>query len=333
MVNNCVLCFQKLNQSPGTSGVQQHRELLEYLMQKIYLDTVGPLTPAKYEGNTCKHVLTLLGGYFIAVPIPDLEFKTILRAMMDYLILVHGFPEYVHTDNGSSLVSATFQETCKQLDIKTTKTPPYTPQGNRVERTHRTLGQLLRLDETSTPGSWTSKLPTAVFEINTARNQTTPNYSLYGRNARLPLDVIFPDGHLQKQKTWTRYVSELSDKFEDIHLKMRTHEKLKIPFSNQRKSLRSKPDLKMGDVVFYFSPRGVLNLSRKLTLRWTGPYRIVNAPSEALSIIYPLGNWAVNKREIHSLNSRLKKVDPQFSPTVKEQVDLDLLPYGESEDI
>ena len=55
-------------------------------------------------------------------------------------------------------------------------------------------------------------------------------------------------------------------------------------------SLRCKPDFKTGDIVFYFSPRGALNLSRKLTLRWTGPYRIVNTPSGALSILYPL-HW------------------------------------------
>ena len=338
MINNCVSCFQKFNQLPSTKGIQQHRELLGYPMQRIYLDTVGPLTPSKYEGRTCKHILTMLDGftrYFIAVPIPDLESKTILRAMIDHLLLIHGFPEYIHTDNGSSLVSTNFQETCKQLNIKTTRTPPYTPQGNRVERTHKTLGQLLRTDDTSNPHSWIAKLPTAVFEINVARNPTTgvtPYYALYGRNARLPLDVVFPDEHLQKHENWTKYVSELSSKFEDLHLRMQDHERLKIPFANQRKSLRTEPELRTGDVVFYFSPKGVLNLSRKLTLRWTGPYRIVNTPSEALSIIYPLGTWAVNKREIHSLNSRLKKVDPQFNPIMQEQVDLDLLQYGESED-
>ena len=38
-------------------------------------------------------------------------------------------------------------------------------------------------------------------------------------------------------------------------------------------------------------------------------------------------------RDVYSLNSRLKKVDPKFSPTVQEQVDLNLLPYGESENV
>ena len=74
MINNCLSCFQKFNQSPSTSRVQQHRELLGYPMQRIYLDTVGPIIPSKYEGITCRHILTMLDGFtrcFIAVPIPD----------------------------------------------------------------------------------------------------------------------------------------------------------------------------------------------------------------------------------------------------------------------
>ena len=62
MINNCVSCFQKFNQLSSTKGMQQHRELLGYPMQWIYLDTVGPLTPSKYEGRTCRHILTMLDG-------------------------------------------------------------------------------------------------------------------------------------------------------------------------------------------------------------------------------------------------------------------------------
>ena len=74
--------------------------------------------------------------YIVAVPIPDLEAKTILNALIDRFFLVHGMPETIHTDNGSSLMSHLFQDTCKQMGIKMTQTPTYSPQGNRVERAH-----------------------------------------------------------------------------------------------------------------------------------------------------------------------------------------------------
>ena len=60
-------------------------------MQRVYLDTVGPLTPCKYQGLTCKHILTILDGfsrYFFAIPWPDLEAKIILEALVNKFILV-----------------------------------------------------------------------------------------------------------------------------------------------------------------------------------------------------------------------------------------------------
>ncbi len=41
--------------------------------------------------------------------------------------------------------------------------------------------------------------------------------------------------------------------------------------------------------------------------------------------INPIGNWAVNKRELHVLTSRLRKVDPAYYKPVNEQIDLEQL--------
>ena len=304
----------------------------------MYLDTVGPLTPCKYQGLTCKHILPILDGfssYFVAIPLPDLEAKTILEALVNKFILVHGVPECIHTDNGSSLMSHLFQESCKQMNIKMTQTPVYSPQGNRVERSHRTLGQILRSDDTFVPGSWVQKLDSAVFEINISRNRITgvaPYYALFGRNPRIPLDVFFPENQLQKALKWTDYVSNLSSKMDKIHNTMIKHETLNIPVLTEIKAPWSKYRISVGNIVFYMSPKGILNLSKKLTLRWPGPYRVIETPSESLSVIYPVGNWALNKREIHILTSRLKKVDPENSNLVGEQVDLELMLQREDEE-
>ena len=85
-------------------------------------------------------------------------------------------------------------------------------------------------------------------------------------------------------------------------------------------------------MAYYMPPRGVVNLSKKLTLRWTGPYKVTGTPTESLSIINPMGNWAVNKRELHVLTSRLRKVDPAYYKPVNEQIDLDQLFDENNED-
>ena len=197
IISNCVSYLQGSNANPSTKESIQHHELLSHPMQRVYMDTVGPLTPGKYRGLTCKHILTILDGfsrYFVVIPLPELEAKTILETLVNKFILVHRVPECIHTDNGSSLMSPLFQDSCKQMNIKITQTPVYSPQGNRVERSHRTLGQIPRSDDTFVPGSWVQKLDSAVFEINISRNRITdvaPYYALFGRNPRIPLGVFF----------------------------------------------------------------------------------------------------------------------------------------------
>ena len=71
------------------------------------------------------------------------------------------------------------------------------------------------------------------------------------------------------------------------------------------KSPRGEAFIKLGDLVYQFSPRAVINLSRKLTLQWIGPFCIVEILSPSLSVIFPVGNWAAHKKEVkkdqHSL--------------------------------
>ena len=65
---------------------------------------------------------------------------------------------------------------------------------------------------------------------------------------------------------------------------------------------------------------------------WTGPYKVTGTPTESLSVINPIGNWAVNKRELHVLTSRLRKVDPAYYKPVNEQIDFDQLFDENNED-
>ena len=151
-------------------------------------------------------------------------------------------PEVVHSDNGTSLLSKTFQDSLRQLDIQTTQTPTYSPQGNWVERSHRTLGASLQSDDSTSPGSWPVKLNTILFELNNARNRVTgvsPFYALIGRNPRLPLDVCFPPQNVLRSLSWNKYVENLSDRFKEIHQSMRKkNELLNIPMDQGIKSPR-----------------------------------------------------------------------------------------------
>jgi len=109
-----------------------------------------------------------------------------------------------------------------------------------VERAHQTLGQILQSDDTFNPNSWAQKVDAAIFEINISRNRITgvsPYYAMYGRNPRIPLDVFFPDKHMQSVMPWTKFVLNLSNHFEKIHKEMAKNEKLCISVASEVKIL------------------------------------------------------------------------------------------------
>ena len=329
-VNSCVSCLQKVNKLRINNHIM-HEEVLSYPMQRTYLDTIGPLSTCRFQGVTYKHILTILDGftrYLVAIPVANIESTTLLTALQEHFFFKFGYPEVIHCDRGTSLTSTLFEESLKSLGVGLTHCPPYSPQGNRVERTHRTLGALLRADDSMAPGAWVSKLNGLVFGINTAvcnRTNVSPYFAMFGRNPRLPLDVLFPFPVLTHKDRWTQHVTDLHNKFRAISRDLSRLECKRLLFNNETKAPRIPYGLKEGETVFYFNPRSQMGLSKKLTCRWTGPYKVVRIVSDSLSVIFPIGDWLSRPREISALNSRLKRV-----PDYKSN---NLIPSNETEDV
>ena len=110
------------------------------------------------------------------------------------------------------------------LGIKHTKTPPYTPEANRVERAHQTLGSLLRSAEGGPATDWTAKLKPAVLAYNTMMNRVTgvsPYFAVFGRNCQLPLDLVLAaPGSTNSQQASTEaesYIRDLRQRFRAIY--------------------------------------------------------------------------------------------------------------------
>ena len=97
-------------------------------------------------------------------------------------------------------------------------------------------------------------------------------------------------------------------------------------FNNEVKCPQVSYGFMVGDIVYYFSPKGRLGLSKKLTCRWTGPWIIMKLVSDSLSIILPQGQWMSLRnrdKEIPALNSRLRKMDGSTAPEIDEVSDVD----------
>ena len=117
------------------------------------------------------------------------------KKLTDELFFRFSPPEQLHTDQGRQFKSTVIAEVCKLLGIAKIRTTPYHPQGNGlVERFNRTLLAMLATAVQERPFEWEEHLRHLCMAYNTSVHPTTgytPFYLMFGRQARMPIDILY----------------------------------------------------------------------------------------------------------------------------------------------
>ena len=336
-INNCVRCISK-RPNVGKSNHRQHREMLSYFGQRVYCDVIGKLTPSMHNRKKCSYILTIQDGftrYLVAVPLPDQQTDTVVDAIIHHWVYVFGCMETLHTDRGTNFTSSLFSEVMKRLGIVKTVTPPYSPEGDRVERAHRVLGDVLRADDRFASQQWTAKLPAAVIAYNGTVNRMTgvsPFEAVFHRRPVLPVDLLFP---LDKPegRSMSTHVENLRLQLSKMCEAMTQKQAACFARENKKHQARTQTEFGEGDTCYYFLSRSVPDLSRKLQCHWIGPFEVKRVVSESLVVIYPIGSWCKHPKEIPAIVNRLRKTTPELPTAGQAQFgDVDLQQLIEEQD-
>lgn len=115
--------------------------------ERLSLDFKG-LIPTTTKN---KYLLTTVDEYsrftFVlsCLACPDMTANSIIKCLTDKFTLF-SMPNYIHTDHGSSFVSAKLREFLNNKGIAISHSTPYNPSGNgQVERLDDTLWQVIQL--------------------------------------------------------------------------------------------------------------------------------------------------------------------------------------------
>ena len=119
----------------------------------------------------------------------------------------------------------------RQLGIRNTTTPPYSPEGNRVERAQRDLGAILCANDQYEEHRWPEKLVAATLAYNTCVNRitgATPYLMVYGRECRLPLDVIIDAPPTAPEDIGAEFMDGLKRRFSAIFQYTKNHQQQQL---------------------------------------------------------------------------------------------------------
>ena len=191
--------------------------------QPLELVCIDFLTLEMSKGGY-QHILVLTDHftrYAQAYPTKNQTAKTTAEVLFNNFFVHYGFPQRLHSDQGTNFESNLIKELCKLAGIEKSRTTPYHPQGNGMtERFNRTLINMLGSLQPSQKCNWKSYVAPLVHAYNSTRHESTgesPFFLMFGRQPRLPIDIAFGIGQQSGKQTRNTYVSDLRQRLEDSY--------------------------------------------------------------------------------------------------------------------
>ena len=192
-INSCIECNKK-DYTSQKNGLLQPLQIPTEIYEQVGMDIIGPLPKTK-NGNEYILVITeYLSRYVEAIPLSNIDSKTIAEVFMKNIVLKHGIPSKILTDRGANFISEFMNNFYELLEIKKLTTSAYHPQTNALtERFNRTLSSLLIPFVGENKDNWDLILPYVIFGYNTSVQESThfsPFELLYGgRKPKLPQQI------------------------------------------------------------------------------------------------------------------------------------------------
>ena len=285
-VTNCTPCQQtKCDTSPPKAPLFP-MVIPDAPMQFIALDV--SYMPKNNKGFEYFLIIgDLFSKYIEAVPMKDQTAPTIINALMTrWIIYTHGTPHFILSDQGSNVDGETVKEICNTLGIEKRRSSAYHSQGNGfAERNIRNVKDMLRtvlLQRKLNQSKWASLLPELVFALNTSESKATkciPFNVVFGRDARLPIDVLFDHDRLDCPRdinTAAEYAEDRNFALKDVYDTVITNlklskEKMQAQYNKNIRFI----DHKAGDKVWLKVKYYKTGENRKLAPRRRGPWTVI----------------------------------------------------------
>ena len=140
--------------------------------------------------------------YAKAYPTRNMSAKSTADALLSF-IQSFGIPKRLHSDQGANFTGKVVKELCVLLGVEKSRTTPYHPMGNGAcERWNQTLIRMLGTLPPEKKPNWPNHIGMLVLAYNSTPHESTgfsPFYLLFGRQPRLPVDILFQRESVPKQ--------------------------------------------------------------------------------------------------------------------------------------
>ncbi len=336
-IHNCLTCLKKIGHSPKHKHPIEHSASATRVFEYVSIDLIGPLSPAKYKGQTVRYIFMLVclfSRFIFSYPMVDATTESTIDIICNEFFTTFGLFRKVRSDRGSNFTSKVFQGVIDRLGIKAVVTPARNPNSNPIERQNQSIYSALRSNNDFDIIDWPQKLATATLIINCSKSRRTgftPYYIVYGRQPILPIDIFAPITKTTEEINCYSYIKFVQN-IESIIKHISTKKQLYIEFENKFRT--DKEEIYIHDVVFAFFNLVRVGISKKLQSFYCGPFLVVKKFSKVLFEISPVHNCPVKNNQVIS-RDKLRKISTS-TMVFGEKISFEIYPLSgivPSEDI
>jgi len=245
-------------------------------MKRWHMDLSGPHVRSKTGKCFILVCVDSFSRFAETCAIPDKKATMVAEALVTQVFTCHGTPKSLMSDLGREFQNSIMEDVCRLLEVEHLRTTAYKPSTNgTVERLNRTLNAMLGKVIADHQQDWCQHLPYIMSAYNSSRHVGThysPNFLVYGREIRMPLDILYGSSDISQGVTQDEYAEQLIQcqpyKLVCDHMKL-----LSVRMKHYDSKVKDI-DFYVGDWVWVYSPRRYIGRSPKWSRQYGGPFLI-----------------------------------------------------------
>ena len=334
-VKDCALCFRTKTPRSAPPGFLKPLELPVRPWTDISIDHVVDLPSCKREDKTFRHILVVVDRltkmrHFI--PMATLDTEELVEAFIGTVYKLHGAPDTIISDRGSSFVSDFWRRLSQRLKTTLRPSSAFHPETDgQTEIINASMNKYLRAYVSFTQDDWVDWLPLAEFATNNQVNETTgvsPFFANYGYNPRLGIEPAGPRPSTLSSRAKKEYLRAdvIAGRFERILVQLKAL--ARIAQQRYEDNANVKRDegaiFKKDDMVMVSLENMKTNRpKKKWDDNWDGPFPVLAAYRGAVVVDLP-DHIRVNK-SFHTSKVRLwspEKITGQARLNKKERLNI-----------
>jgi hypothetical protein len=297
-IHQCQSCQANKGSNQLPIGLLQSIEIPGKRWETVSMDLITKL-PTTSRGNDAIIVFVDKFSKMVhyAATTTTCAAPEVARIFFDNVVKLHGVPKSIISDRDPRFTSRFWQQLWKLLGTELRMSTSHHPQTDgQTERSNRTLEDILRHYVSRQQDDWDHHLTAAEIAVNSSVHASTgftPYYLNYG-------DHPFFPSHIDVDGINNNTAYELMQQLQqNIELARNNMEKAKVSQTRYANQHRRELAFKEGEMVWLSTqnlklPEGI---SKKLSSRFTGPFRIIEATSPVNYKLELPDEWV--KKRVH----------------------------------